>query len=58
MHVVPDAGHSAREPGISKLLVQVCNILLAPMVLRAVGSFHDLIKGCRQVRRPLKSANT
>ena len=23
LHIVPDAGHSAREPGIAKLLVEV-----------------------------------
>ena len=23
LHIVPDAGHSSREPGISKLLVKV-----------------------------------
>lgn len=26
LHVVPDAGHSSREPGIAKLLVEVCTL--------------------------------
>ncbi|KAL1737917.1 putative proline iminopeptidase [Schizophyllum fasciatum] len=25
LHIVPDAGHSAREPGIAKLLVEATN---------------------------------
>ena len=24
LHIVPDAGHSSREPGTAKLLVEVC----------------------------------
>ena len=27
LHIVPDAGHSSREPGIEKLLVEVCMIV-------------------------------
>ena len=26
LHIVPDAGHSSREPGIAKLLVEVCGL--------------------------------
>lgn len=26
LHIVPDAGHSSREPGIEKLLVEVCGL--------------------------------
>jgi len=26
LHIVPDAGHSSREPGIAKLLTEVCTL--------------------------------
>jgi hypothetical protein len=28
LHIVSDAGHSSREPGIAKILVQVCLSML------------------------------
>ena len=50
LHIVPDAGHSAREPGISKLLVEVCpfprssSFLCRPLIIKikATDKFSNL----------------
>lgn len=36
LHIVPDAGHSARETGTAKLLVQVCVTFRVYVVLRVL----------------------
>ena len=49
LHIVPDAGHSSREPGIAKLLVEVGTSKAD------VSTFtYSRLAGNRQVRRPLK----
>ena len=49
LHIVPDAGHSSREPGIEKLLVEVWKLDCPFEVhvhyiffLQATDSFADL----------------
>jgi len=50
LHIVPDAGHSSREPGIAKLLVEVGTL----QALNVHISTDIRLTGNRQVRRPLK----
>lgn len=48
LHIVPDAGHSSREPGIAKLLVSVRNCLKISSIntdsvlIKATDKFADL----------------
>jgi len=63
LHIVPDAGHSSRELGITKLLVEVRDSHHLPtrpqlMIVPLSQIVHLLSSGHGQIRRPLSDECT
>lgn len=58
LQIVPDAGHSSREPGIAKLLVEVCGPNSSLHMLMAVLPCTGYGQVCRTViTEPCKALN-